>query len=210
MKKLSKNEASLIFSIHSIRHNTNEKLLALPLLLAFAFTLIGAPIITVLCDLPLGWDITLFLGPIVLATLALLIRKKLIFDHFLRVKDIDDKVTIELCPSSMFESKDTDSVLMFENSENMPLIVYNWFDTLGVLKDQTLHMGRMIYDNHVNSYLAVDINDLLISEENSAEFNAETAHCIRLSDVDEMGRIVITHDQRTELLSRFESGIKLR
>ena len=190
MTKLSKNESSLIFSIYNTRHNVNEVLLILPWLIAVAFTLIGAPIIAVLCDLPILWNIALFLGPLILATAFLFLRKKIIFTRFLKEKNIENKVEISACTSDMYAANDGDRVLVFENSENMPLILYNWFNGLGVLKGEVLKLCRLLYDNRAVNYIAVSLDDLKISEEISNEFEKETAKRIRLSDIDEMGRIV--------------------
>ena len=46
------------------------------------------------------------------------------------------------------------------------------------------------YDNRASNFLAVDMDDLYISDDVSASFEKETAQSLRFSDVDEHGRIV--------------------
>lgn len=190
MEKLSSNEASSVFSIYNTRHNTKEVLLILPWCVGLLFSLIGVPIISVCCELPLVWDITLFMGLMVLPTLILLLRRKLIFKHFFKETNIEDKVEISYCASELFAVNDADRVFMFPNSTNEPLIIYNWFNGLGILKDGKLKMTALVYDNRASNFLAVDMDDLYISDDVSASFEKETAQSLRFSDVDEHGRIV--------------------
>lgn len=190
MAKLSSNESSFVFSIYRTHHKANDLIIILLIVPALAFTIIGAPIITALCNLPLVWNIALFIGPVPLATLILLIRKKIILDKFLREKNIEGKVEISDCASNMFTVNDGERVLMFGESENMPAIIYNWFNSLGVIKGDCLKMTRILYDNYAPKYLAVDMDDLQITEENAAAFKKETAQNLRFSDVNEQGRVV--------------------
>lgn len=190
MAKLSSNESSFVFSIYKTHHKANDLIIILLIVPALAFTIIGAPIITALCNLPLGWNIALFIGPVPLVTIILLIRKKIILDNFLKEKNIEGKVEISNCASNMFTVNDGERVFMFADSENMPVVIYNWFNGFDVIKGGCLKMTRILYDNYAPKYLAVDMDDLQITEENSDVFKKETAQNLRFSDVNEQGRVV--------------------
>lgn len=190
MPKLTKDEESIIIAIHNDRHNTNEVLLIMPWVVALFFSLIGVPIITVVCETSYVWNITLFIGPVLVVTLILLARKKIICRGFLKERDIKDKVEMSWCASEMYSVDDGERILMFVNSENMPMIVYNWFKGLGVLKDDCLKMCRIVYDNRAANYFAVSMDDLQITDAVYERFDNETKNNARFSDYDEMGRLV--------------------
>lgn len=189
MPRLTSDEASFVFSIHRLRHNTNEILLILPWVLGLFFSLLGVPFIAVFCNLPFGWAAVLFLVPLLVPTLILLIRRRIIINHFLIETNVEDKIEIKQCASNMYAVDDPDRVFMFGYSENMPVIIYNWFESLGVLMDSRLKITRVSYNKRSINYIAVDMDDLRVSKENIERFENETANSIRFSDIDEEGRL---------------------
>lgn len=188
--KLTSDEISFIFSIYNLRHNTNEILLILPWVIGLFFSLLGVPFIAVFCNLSPVWDIVLFIGPILVPTIILFIRRRIIIDHFLIEKNVEGKVEIVHCASHMYVANDPERVLMFGDSENMLVLIYNWLNSLGVLMDGKLKIYRILYDRRAIKYIAVDMDDLQIPRAVLENFEKETANNVRFSDIDEEGRIV--------------------
>ncbi len=196
MKKNVRNEESFICAIHNKRHNTNEVLLLLPLVLSIFYTLIGAPIILVLCSVP-GYAIPLVvICPLLFSTLFLVIRKRIVINSFIKTKDVSDKVEIIKAYSDDFGNDTNERTFVFEDSEYMVTILYNWFNYLHAIGTEKLKIYRIIYDDYKPSLLAVCKDDLIITDENRDSFEKETEHCILLSD------IVNGHIVRDKLYSR--------
>lgn len=183
MRKDVRQEESLIFNIYNNRHQTNEIVTALPFILALAFSIIGAPIILAAFDLPFFMYPVLILGPIFLVLIFYLIRKKIIFDGFLKIRDISDRVELTDIQSHVFEAEVKGKVFMFPFSEYMEVILYNWFYSLNVIQGEKLKMYKVFYDNYAPTYLAVCEADIFISEESKEKYEKETCKCLLLSDM---------------------------
>lgn len=189
MKKDVHEEESFIFAIYNKRHNVNEVLLAVPLIFAIFFLMIGVPIIMVLCELLLVWIPVLIFGPILGVTAFYFIRKKIIMNGFVKIRDISDKVDLISVQSDEFESSASGKVFMFGYSEHMEVILYNWFLSLNVIGDGKLRMYKVFYDNCAATYLSVREDELNIPEAFREEYEKETGICLLLSDM-ENGKVV--------------------
>lgn len=183
MKKNVRYEESFIFSIDRKRRHVNEMVVCITFILAFAWALIGAPIIIVLCDVPV-WSYPIqFVGPIVLATLILVIRKRIIMTRFIRIDDVRDRVDLTEIQSSELETIANGKVFMFASTDYMVKVLYNWLYTMGVVGDDKLKMYKVFFDNHAPIYLAIREADLVIPADVVDRFKEETAMCLQLSDM---------------------------
>lgn len=183
MKKNVRKEESFILAIYNMRHNVNEVVLALPVIIVIFILLIGAPIIIVLCELTFISGLFLCLGPILAALIFYTVRKKIIMNSFIRIKDVKDCVDFKEIRPDELETFDKSKVLMFGYSEYMKVVLYNWFMGLNVIGSGKLKMYKVFYDNYALSYLAVSETDLLISEEDKVNYEKETTNIVRLSDM---------------------------
>ncbi len=183
MKKNIRNEESFIFAIYNERHNVNELLLALPFILVIFYSIIGVPIIRVMCDIQLVFLPLLLLGPIICVLAFYLIRKKIIINKFIKVKDISGKVEVTYIQSENLEKTANGKVFVFEYSEYMKVILYNWLLSLNVLKNGKLKMNKVIYDDYAPVRLAVCESDLDIPEEAKERYEKETRNLILLADM---------------------------
>lgn len=183
MKKDIQYEEQFIFAIDRIRRNVKEILLIAPLSGTLLFALIGAPIIVAWCEVPIWSYPLLVTGPVVLATLFLIIRKKIIMTRFIRIGDVSDAVEMIEILSSDLENFEDGDIFMFKYSEYMVKIVYNWLYSLGVTWDGKLKMYKVFYDNHAPIYLAIRASDLVISDDVLDRYKEEARICLRLSDM---------------------------
>lgn len=181
MKKNIRNEESFIFAIYNERHNVNELLLALPFILVIFYSIIGVPIIRVMCDIQLVFLPLLLFGPIICVLAFYLIRKKIIINKFIKVKDISGKVEETYIQSENLEKTANGKVFVFEYSEYMKVILYNWLLSLNVLKNGKLKMNKVIYDDYAPVCLAVCESDLDIPEEAKERYEKETRKLILLA-----------------------------
>lgn len=182
MKKDIRYEESFIFAIYNKRHRTSEIVLILPFILALAFLMIGVPVITVLCDLSVLSSFLLFLGPIICVLAFYSIRKKIIINNFIKVKDIGGRTEMTAVPYEELEKADG-GVLMFGYSEYMKTVVYNWLLSLNVIGDGKLKMYKVICDDHAPVYLAIRETELIIPEESEERYASESVSCLHLSDM---------------------------
>lgn len=189
MKNNNRQEESFILAIHSKRHNINEMVLVLPFILVILFAIIGAPIIIALCELSVLKGLLLILGPIICVLLFYIIRKRIIINNFIKVKDTSDRIELSVTQSDEFEAGVDGRVFMFGYSEYMEKVLYNWFSSLNVIGSDKLKMHKVIYNNGAPVYLAVCEAELNIPEESKDKFEAETATCLLLSDM-ENGKVV--------------------
>lgn len=190
MKKDVWCEEQFIFSIDRMRRHVNDLVMIIPFVLAILFTIIGAPIIIVLCNVPIWACPILIIVPIPLVALIFLIRKRIIINRFLSVTDVSNKVDLTDIQSTDLEALADDEIFMFRCSDYMVEILYNWLYSMGVIKDTKLHLYKVFYDNHAPQYLAIRKADLTIPAEAMDRFNEETFMCLRLSDMTPNGRSV--------------------
>ena len=189
MKKDVRERESFIFAIYNKRHDVNEILLAVPLIFVIFFLMIGVPIIMVLCELPLVWLPVLIFGPILCVTAFYFIRKKIIMNGFVKIRDISDRVELISVQSDEFENSASGKVFMFGYSEYMEVVLYNWFLSLNVIGNGKLRIYKVFYDNCASTYLAVREDELNIPEASREEYEKETRMCLLLSDM-ENGKVV--------------------
>lgn len=183
MKKDVRREESFIFAIYNKRHRVNEIVLILPFALALLFSLIGAPIIMVYRNLSVPLSMLLFVGPIIIVLFFYLVRKKIIINNFVKIKDTSDRIELTEIRSDVFEAAVIGKVFMFPYSEYMETILYNWFSSMNVLGAGKLKMHKVFYDNYAPVYLAVCEADLNIPEEYKDNYEKETGTCLILSDM---------------------------
>ena len=183
MKKDVCYEETFILSIDRKRRHVNEMVLCIPLILVFAWALIGAPIIIGLCDVPV-WSYPIqFVGPIVLATLILIIRKRIIITRFIRIDDVRDRVDLTEIQSSELETIADGKVFMFASTDYMVKVLYNWLYTMGAVGDDKLKIYKVFFDNYAPVYLAIREADLVIPADVVDRFKEETAMCLQFSDM---------------------------
>lgn len=178
-----------ITRIYFTRYDTNEVLFAIPLIVAILFSIIGAPIIIVLCELSLLWSLILIFAPVGCTLFLYFARKWIVIKSFTKIKDVSDRIEVTDMKSDDFEAMVSGKVFMLEYSEYMKVILYNWFFSLNVTRDGKLKMYKVTYDDAALVYLGVCESDLDISEEAKAEYEKETFPCIQLSDM-ENGKVV--------------------
>lgn len=183
MKKDTRREESFIFAIYNMRHNVNEILLILPFVPVLLFSIIGAPIITVLCDISLLWLPLLIVGPIFCVLCFYFLRKKLIMNHFVKIRDISDRVELSVVSASDFEAEVSGKVFMFAYSEYMEVVLYNWLLSLNVIGEGKLKLYKVLYEKNALVYLAVCEDELNIPEQSGENYAKETASCLLLSDM---------------------------
>ncbi len=190
MKKDVRYEEQFIFSIDRMRRHVNDFVMIIPFVLAILFTIIGAPIIIVLCNIPIWACPILIIVPIPLVALIFLIRKRIIINRFLSVTDVSNKVDLTDIQSTDLEALADDEIFMFKCSDYMVKVLYNWLYSMGVIKDTKLHLYKVFYDNHAPQYLAIRKADLTIPAEVMDRFNEETFMCLHLSDMTPNGKSV--------------------
>lgn len=189
VKKDVRQEEALIFAIHNKRHNTNEIILVIPFILALLFAIIGVPVIVAVFELSYLWILPLIFGPLLCVTVFYGIRKKIIIDGFLRIKDIGDRVETAEVQTNDLKASNEGRIFLFAYSEYMKTILYNWFFGLNVIGDGKLKMYKVFYDNYAPVYLAICEAELTIPVESRESFEEETRMCLQLSDT-LRGRIV--------------------
>lgn len=182
VKKDVRREESLIFAIYNKRHNTNEIVLALPFILVLLFVIIGVPILVAVCNLSYRWIPLLIFGPLLCVTAFYGIRKKIIIDGFIRIKDISDRVEIAETQADDLKASAEGRVLLFAYSEYMKTILYNWFSSLNVIGNGKLKLYHVFYDNYTLAYLAICEAELHIPEESRENYEKETRMCLQMSD----------------------------
>lgn len=182
-KKNVRYEESFIFSVDKMRRHVNEVVLAIPFILAFAWMILGAPLVVGLCEVPVWTYPLLLVCPPGIVILIFYVRKRIILTHFLRVRDVKDRVELTDMQSPDLETFVEEKVFMFVFSDYMVEVLYNWLYSLGVIPDGKLKMYKVYYDNHAPLSLAIREADLTISDDVSDRYKAETRLCLLASDL---------------------------
>lgn len=186
-----KDENSFIMAIYGKRHKSNDWVIAVPFILALTITLIGAPILCVL-DVPVAVKVLAFACPLPIVITALLIRKIIIINDFVKIKDTSSYVNLIDAQSTEFQKEQTEEkIFMFGYSEYMVKVVYNWFASLGVIPEgqEPVTMYKVIYSPSGITYLGVKEEDLAVSDANRKQYETETEHCTLMEDIVD-GKIV--------------------
>lgn len=201
-----KDENSFIMAIYGKRHKSNDWVIAVPFILALTITLIGAPILCVL-DVPVAVKVLAFACPLPIVITALLIRKIIIINDFVKIKDTSSYVNLidaqstEFRQGMEFRSTDMrgfepseqteDRIFMFGYSEYMVKVVYNWFASIGVIPrgPEPFTMYKITYSPSGITYLGVKEADLAFSDANRKQYETETEHCTLMEDIVD-GKIV--------------------
>ena len=183
MKKDVRREESFIFTIYNKRNKVNEIAVLIPFILALAFSLLGAPVIIVKYNVPPLLIPLPVIGPILCVLIFYLIRKKIIINRFIKIRDVGGRVELTDVQSDDFEAAADGNVFMFGYSEYMVTVLYNWLHSLNVTGPGKLKMYKVFYDYAAPVYLAVCEKDLCIPEEVRKNYEKETAVCLHLSDM---------------------------
>ncbi len=190
MKKDVQYEENFIFTIDRHRRHVKEIFLWGPLTLALLYFLIGAPVIIALCDVPVWSYPILPSGPLAVVSLVLFIRKRIIMTHFIKIKDISDKVELIELQLSDFEKYKDEEIFMFKNSDYMMKILYNWLYSIGIKGDGKLKIYKVFIDNYAPTYLSIRESDLIIPPESMEMFKQESRKMLHYSDLSPQGKAV--------------------
>ncbi len=182
----------MILSIYRGRHKSNDKVILIPFLSGLFFTLIVAPILFVVLDWSYILRLAIVIIPMPLIIGILLLRKKIIVNNFLKVKEVNDRVEMVELSSDEIEAFQSEKVFMFVYSEYMVKFVYNWFLDLSVIKGDRVRMYKIRYEPGINqfgiydqgkTFLGIRESDLSITDENREKYEKETKFSILLSDM---------------------------
>lgn len=169
--------------IYRNRHKYNDAVILVPFIAALIFSLIICPILIVVLELPPLKSVLMVFVPIPLVSIVLYIRKLVIVKSFITEKDVGDKVEIESVSGTEFAAKGDETALMFEYSELMITVVYNWLRDFAKVGNNRLKMYRVYYDKPNLVYLGIAESDLNIPEEKRDKYVRETWNCIHFSDL---------------------------
>lgn len=192
MKSDNKHVNQMILSIYRGRHKSNDKVILIPFLSGLFFTLIVAPILFVVLDWSYILRLAIVIIPMPLIIGILLLRKKIIVNNFLKVKEVNDRVEMVELSSDEIEAFQSEKVFMFVYSEYMVKFVYNWFLDLSVIKGDRVRMYKIRYEPGINqfgiydqgkTFLGIRESDLSITDENREKYEKETKFSILLSDM---------------------------
>lgn len=187
MKK-NEYENDFIMCIYRGRHKAYEPFVVIMVLVMIFFPLIGIPAF-VLFEVSYRVGVALSVGVIPLVCVVLFIIKNIIIKRFVKIKNINEKIDIvELHEDELEQFKD-ETVFVFQYSEYMKKVLYNWLKSLSALKDDRLRMYKVYWNNGGSADLAICQNDLVVSEEKRNQYENETRHLVRLEDM-ENGKVV--------------------
>lgn len=187
MKK-NEYENKFIMSIYRIRHKSNDMVIVIPFIAALLITIIVAPILTVL-EISTVIKVLAFVVPLPLVTGIMLLRKKNIIDNFVKIKEVDDLITMVELDGDNLGNMVNEKVHIFDYSEYMVKIIYNWFKALKAIGDNKITMYKISYAQSGNTFLGLKEADLILSDDNREQYEHETEMDALLEDVIE-GRIV--------------------
>ena len=176
-------EKNYMMSVYRMRHNTNELLLVVPFILGLAYLMFGIPVAVAIFEIPFVEGLFIFAVPVILIYAFYAIRLKIIYGGFIKVKDVADKVDITEIESCELPGLSGGDVLIFTYSELMVQVLYNWFSSMGAVDEGKLHLYKVHYDNYGPVNIAVREEDLLITDDNRAQYKKETRDCIHFSDM---------------------------
>lgn len=181
--KPSKYEDNFIMGIYRTRHKFNDVIILIPIIASLLYTILIAPILITLCDIPWPKSIYMIVVPFPLVAVILKIRKDIITQRFIKEKDVSKKVEVCDIVCNAMEEWEGEKVLMFAFSEQMVVTLFNWLDGIGAIRDERLVMYKVEYSYSQIKYIAIRENDLSITDENRGQYELESKDCLRMEDI---------------------------
>lgn len=172
-----------IMTIYNWRHRKTEFTLAIIYALTFILSILIPPFIVVFNNMNLLYLFPFCILPNLILFIILYIRKMIIIKHvFLKIKNVNEQIEfIDIYSKEYFNDE---KVFIFKYTTDLIILfLYNWFNSLNVLKNRKLNLYRFKFKESDVVYLGIRTSDLNITEEKKNQFLFETKECILLKNM---------------------------